>query len=109
MRNKLIFRVLHPHTFVKFHLKTLSKVFHNVKLFSVFPLSLLTPANIAKISRIPSLVLRLNYFYVRDRAGKTKLRQRLNVEVNIVPRCSTDERFNIKNLTDSKICRIFVM
>ena len=75
----------------------------------MFPLSLLTAANIADLCHIPSPLLRLNYFYAWGRIYKTELRERFNMEVNIDPRCSTGWRFNIKNLTDSKICRIFVM
>ena len=60
----MIFNALSPRLFVKFALKITLKVFSNVKYFSVFLLSLLTGANIAKIRRISALVLRLNYFYV---------------------------------------------
>lgn len=63
----LIFNTLYSNAFVKSHLKTALKLFRNVKSFSVFFLSLLTPANIAKISRISARLLRLNYFYVSPR------------------------------------------
>ncbi len=50
--------------------------------FSVFPLSLLTPANIPNLYRFSLHVLRVNYFYVWGRADKMEMRQRLNVEAN---------------------------
>jgi hypothetical protein len=49
--------------------------------FSLFPLSLLTPANIANLCRFSLRVVRVNYFYVWGRAEKMKTRQHLNVEV----------------------------
>lgn len=80
--NYLIFSDLPFDLFIKTRLKTAIKVFRFVKYFSVFPLPLLTPANIANLCRISLRVLRVNYFYVWGCADKMEIRQRLNVVVD---------------------------
>lgn len=105
----MIFSVLPLHLFVKFSLKTTLKVLHNVKSFFVFLPSLLTPANTAKISRISSSLLRSNYFHVWGRIEKTKVLQRLNVEVNIWIYRFNALIFNTISIDRSNIIRTFVM
>lgn len=70
----------------------------------MFTLLLLTPANIAKIRRISASLLRLNYFYVWGRIGKTKLLQRLNMEVVFENWIFNRLIFNIKYL--QSVCYI---
>lgn len=75
----------------------------------MFSPSFTTSANLADPNRLPSPVLRLNYFYVRDRGYKTKLRQRLDMEVDI---CGIEFNrliFNYLYIDKSYIIRIFVM
>lgn len=49
----------------------------------MLPLSLLTPANIAKPWRFSLRLLRVNYFYVWGRTDKMEMRQGLNMEVDL--------------------------